>query len=193
MNSALNRISENLCFGGKVGFYRYFSTTCYSEMGFSLYQPPQAESHRVPVLYYLSGLTCTEENFTIKAGVQRLAAKYGLMVVAPDTSPRNTGTPGEDNDWDLGTGAGFYVDATVEPWSRHYQMYSYVVEELPQLIATQFPAIPNQIGIFSHSMGDMGRLSVLYATLNNIYRFLRLLPLWPRCVVLGVKKHFWLI
>jgi len=201
MNSALNRISENLCFGGKVGFYRHFSTTCHSEMGFSLYQPPQAESHCVPVLYYLSGLTCTEENFTIKAGVQRLAAKYGLMVVAPDTSPRNTGTPGEDDDWDLGTGAGFYVDATVEPWSRHYRMYSYVVEELPQLIATEFPAIPNQIGIFGHSMGGHG---ALVCALRNPEQYLSVSAFAPimapmRCpwgqkafqAYLGANQEYW--
>lgn len=115
------------------------------------------------------------------------------MVVAPDTSPRNTGILGEDDDWDLGTGARFYVDATVEPWSCHDRMYSYVVEELPQLIVTAFPVIPNQIGIFGHFMGDMGFLSVLYATLKNIDRFPPLLRLSPRCVVLGIKKGFRLI
>ncbi len=133
MISTLNQISESLCFGGKVGFYRHFSASCHSEMGFSVYQPPQAQSHAVPVLYYLSGLTCTEENFTIKVGVQRLAAKYGLMVVVPDTSPRNTGTPGEDDAWDLGMGAGFYLDATVEPWSRHYRMYTVLVINIETL------------------------------------------------------------
>jgi S-formylglutathione hydrolase len=127
-------------------------------MRFSVYQPPQVKSEPVPVLYFLSGLTCTEENFMAKAGAQQFAAKYGLMLVAPDTSPRKTGIPGEDDDWDFGTGAGFYVDATVEPWSSHYQMYSYVVRELPALIAEHFPIKPERQGIFGHSMGGHGAL-----------------------------------
>ncbi len=127
-------------------------------MRFSVYQPPQAQSRPVPVLYYLSGLTCTEENFMIKAGAQRLAAKYGLMLVVPDTSPRDTGTPGETEEWYLGTGAGFYIDATQDPWNKHYQMYSYVVKELPELVAQQFPVIPDRKGIFGHSMGGHGAL-----------------------------------
>jgi S-formylglutathione hydrolase len=139
MSTAPNLVSENKCFGGTVGFYSHDSQTCKGEMRFSIYQPPQAKSERVPVLYFLSGLTCTEENFMAKAGAQQFAAKYGLIIVAPDTSPRNSGIPGEDDDWDFGTGAGFYVDATVEPWAGHYQMYSYVVEELPALIAEHFP------------------------------------------------------
>jgi len=127
-------------------------------MRFSVFIPPQAETKPVPVLYYLSGLTCTEENFTVKSGVQRYAAEYGLLVVAPDTSPRNTGIPGEDDQWDLGTGAGFYVDATQEPWASHYKMYTYVVEELPQIIAANFSIIPERQGIFGHSMGGHGAL-----------------------------------
>jgi S-formylglutathione hydrolase len=127
-------------------------------MRFAVYQPPQAKSERVPVLYFLSGLTCTEENFMAKAGAQKFAAKYGLMLVTPDTSPRDTGIPGENDDWDFGTGAGFYVDATVEPWSDHYQMYSYVVEELPAIIAQHFPAQIDHQGIFGHSMGGHGAL-----------------------------------
>jgi S-formylglutathione hydrolase len=127
-------------------------------MRFAVYQPPQAKSQRVPVLYFLSGLTCTEENFMVKAGAQQFAAKYGLMLVAPDTSPRNTGIEGEDDDWDFGTGAGFYVDATVEPWSSHYRMYSYVVHELPDLMAEHFPVEPDKQGIFGHSMGGHGAL-----------------------------------
>lgn len=127
-------------------------------MRFAVYQPPLAKSERVPVLYFLSGLTCTEENFMAKAGAQKFAAKYGLMLVTPDTSPRDTGIPGENDDWDFGTGAGFYVDATVEPWSDHYQMYSYVVEELPAIIAQHFPAQIDHQGIFGHSMGGHGAL-----------------------------------
>jgi S-formylglutathione hydrolase len=127
-------------------------------MRFCVYLPPQAESEQVPVLYFLSGLTCTEENFMTKAGAQQVAAQYGLMLVAPDTSPRNTGIAGEDDDWDLGTGAGFYVDATVEPWSSHYRMYSYIVRELPPLIAEHFPVQFEKQGIFGHSMGGHGAL-----------------------------------
>ena len=158
MSTAPNLISENKCFGGTVGFYSHDSQTCKGEMRFSIYQPPQAKSEQVPVLYFLSGLTCTEENFMAKAGAQQFAAKYGLIIVAPDTSPRNSGIPGEEDDWDFGTGAGFYVDATVEPWAGHYQMYSYVVEELPALIAEHFPVKPERQGIFGHSMGGHGAL-----------------------------------
>jgi S-formylglutathione hydrolase len=138
-------------------------------MRFAVYQPPQAASKPVPVLYFLSGLTCTEENFIIKAGVQKYAAEYGLMLVVPDTSPRNTGTPGEDDEGDLGTGAGFYVNATAEPWRSHYQMYSYVVDELPALIAQHFPAVTEKQGIFGHSMGGHG---ALVCALRNPNRYL---------------------
>ncbi|MEQ8536386.1 MAG: S-formylglutathione hydrolase [Coleofasciculus sp. D1-CHI-01] len=158
MSTAPKIISQNRCFGGTVGFYSHHSQTCNSKMRFAVYQPPQAKSERVPVLYFLSGLTCTEENFMAKAGAQKFAAKYGLMLVTPDTSPRDTGIPGENDDWDFGTGAGFYVDATVEPWSEHYQMYSYVVEELPAIIAQHFPAQIDHQGIFGHSMGGHGAL-----------------------------------
>lgn len=151
-------ISESQCFGGTVEFYSHHSATCNGEMRFAVYQPPQAKSQPVPVLYFLSGLTCTEENFMAKAGAQRFAAEYGLMLVAPDTSPRNTGIEGEDKDWDLGTGAGFYVNATEEPWRSRYQMYSYVVDELPALIAKHFPIRSERQGIFGHSMGGHGAL-----------------------------------
>lgn len=158
--ATLNLLTEYKCFGGKVGFYSHPSSTCNGEMRFAVYQPPQAVSQSVPILYFLSGLTCTEENFMVKAGAQQFAAKYGLMLVAPDTSPRNTGIPGEDDDWDFGTGAGFYVDATIAPWSSHYRMYSYVVAELPALIAGHFPVNTDKQGIFGHSMGGHGALSV---------------------------------
>lgn len=110
------------------------------------------------MLYFLSGLTCTEENFMVKAGAQQFAAKAGLMLVAPDTSPRNSGISGEEDDWDFGTGAGFYVDATQEPWKRNYQMYSYVTQELPALLADHFPIQPDRQGITGHSMGGHGAL-----------------------------------
>ncbi|OCQ94349.1 S-formylglutathione hydrolase [Oscillatoriales cyanobacterium USR001] len=160
---------EYASFDGKVGFYSHHSSACNTEMKFAVYQPPQAKSQPVPILYFLSGLTCTEENFMIKAGAQQFAAKYGLMLVAPDTSPRNTGIPGEDEAWDLGSGAGFYLNATVEPWKAHYQMYSYVVDELPKLIAENFPVIPEKQGIFGHSMGGHG---ALICALRNPHIFL---------------------
>lgn len=154
----LNLLAEYQSFGGKLGFYSHASSTCHGEMRFAVYQPPQATQQPVPVLYFLSGLTCTEENFMAKAGAQRYAAQYNLMLIAPDTSPRNTGITGEDDDWAFGTGAGFYVDATQEPWSQHYQMYSYVVEELPAIIAANFPIQTEKQGIFGHSMGGHGAL-----------------------------------
>jgi S-formylglutathione hydrolase len=156
---SLNLISEYKSFGGKVGFYSHASSTCKGEMRFAIYQPPQATQQPVPILYFLSGLTCTEENFMVKAGgVQRFAAEYGLILVAPDTSPRHTGIPGEDDDWDFGTGAGFYIDATQEPWRQYYQMYSYVVQELPAVITANFPARSDKQSIFGHSMGGHGAL-----------------------------------
>jgi len=154
----LTLTSESKSFGGKLSFYSHPSSTCKGEMRFAVYQPPQAVSQPVPVVYFLSGLTCTEENFMVKAGAQQFASKYGLILVVPDTSPRNTGIPGEDDEWDFGTGAGFYVDATEEPWRSHYQMYSYVVEELPAIINANFPVIPDKQGIFGHSMGGHGAL-----------------------------------
>jgi S-formylglutathione hydrolase len=127
-------------------------------MRFSVYVPPQAQAGRVPVLFFLAGLTCTEETFMIKAGAQRLAARHGLMLVAPDTSPRGAGVPGEEDDWDLGTGAGFYLDATRAPWNRHYRMYSYLRDELYALATGELPGDPGRSGIFGHSMGGHGAL-----------------------------------
>ncbi len=126
-------------------------------MRLAVYEPPQARHGRVPVLYYLAGLTCTEETFMIKAGAQRLAASHGLMLVAPDTSPR-TRLPGDDASWDFGLAAGFYVDATQPPWSAHYRMYSYVTRELPELVAHQFAAHTDRQSIMGHSMGGHGAL-----------------------------------
>ncbi len=129
-------------------------------MRFAVYRPPQAEAGAVPVLTYLAGLTCTEETFMIKAGAQRLAAEAGLMLVAPDTSPRGTGIAGEDEDWDFGTGAGFYLDATAAPWEAYYNMYTYVTAELPGVIAAEFPARAGAASIFGHSMGGHGALTI---------------------------------
>ena len=158
MSNSLKFKSEYRCFDGTVAYYSHFSTVCNHQMNFAVYLPPQAKFKPVPILYYLSGLTCTEDNFTVKAGAQRYAAQYGIMLVAPDTSPRNTGIAGEDDAWDLGSGAGFYIDATVEPWQQHYQMYSYVTQELPQLIQANFPVLTNKQSIFGHSMGGHGAL-----------------------------------
>lgn len=158
MSSSLNLKSESRCFDGTVAYYSHYSHCCNCEMNFAVYLPPQAQSQPVPILYYLSGLTCTEENFITKAGAQRYAAQWGLMLVAPDTSPRHTGIPEEDESWDLGSGAGFYVDAIASPWQKHYQMYSYVTEELPALIATNFPVQSGKQSIFGHSMGGHGAL-----------------------------------
>jgi S-formylglutathione hydrolase len=155
-------ISEARCFDGIQGFYSHLSACCNGTMRIAVYQPPQAlAGERVPVVTYLSGLTCTEENFVIKAGAQRTASELGLMLVAPDTSPRGQGVPGEDESYDLGTGAGFYLDATREPWSRAYNMYSYVVDELLGVLAAAFPAgnLGRQ-GIFGHSMGGHGALTI---------------------------------
>ncbi len=129
-------------------------------MRFSVYQPPQAKNHAVPALFFLAGLTCTEETFMIKAGAQRYAAEYGLMLITMDTSPRQTGIAGETDTWDFGAGAGFYLDATQAPWSQYYRMESYVTHELRQIILDQFPADPGQIGIFGHSMGGHGALTL---------------------------------
>lgn len=154
----LTLTKDSRSFGGTTQFYQHSSQTCNAPMGFSIYLPPQAAQQPVPILYWLSGLTCTEENFISKAGAQRLAAEYGLMLVAPDTSPRNLGLAGENDRWDFGSGASFYVDATESPWVNHYQMYSYVTEELPALIAENFSVDAARQSIFGHSMGGHGAL-----------------------------------
>src|SRR5258706_13849225 len=154
----MKTIDEHKCFGGVQGYYSHASKEIGLEMKFSVFQPPQAKSGKVPVLYSLAGLTCNEETFAIKAGAQRIASELGLMLVASDTSPRGANVPGVTDSWEFGVGAGFYVDATREPWSRHYRMYSYVTFELPALIAGKFPADADRQGIFGHSMGGHGAL-----------------------------------
>ncbi|MEM1170384.1 MAG: S-formylglutathione hydrolase [Cyanobacteria bacterium P01_H01_bin.35] len=158
MSTKIKLVKQHQCFGGTVSYYFHSSFTCNIEMRFSIYQPLQGKSKPLPILYFLSGLTCTEDNFMAKAGAQQFANKYGLILVVPDTSPRNTGIVGEDDDWDFGTGAGFYLNATSEPWKKHYQMYSYVVEELPEIIAKNFLVQPDKQSIFGHSMGGHGAL-----------------------------------
>jgi S-formylglutathione hydrolase len=160
---AFETISTHRCFDGTVGFYKHTSAVNACTMKFAVFTPPQAQRGKVPVLYYLAGLTCTEETFMIKAGAQRVAAELGLMLVAPDTSPRGVELPGDHDSWDFGLGAGFYVDARQDPWSRHYRMYSYVTRELPALIHAGFPADAGRQGIFGHSMGGHGALTLALA------------------------------
>ena len=147
-------------------------------MRFSVYRPPQAAERVVPVLFYLAGLTCTEETFVIKAGAQRLAAQLGLMLVSCDTSPRGTGIAGEADDWEFGVGAGFYVNATQAPWARHFRMYDYVLDELRALILAQFQPKAQRFGIFGHSMGGHGALVL---ALRNPHVFKSVSALAPIC------------
>ena len=153
----LTKRNEQACFGGTMAFYAHASASTGTEMRFGLFVPPQAANKPCPALYYLAGLTCTEETFAIKAGAQRLAAEHGLVLVMPDTSPRGANLPGEDDNWDFGTGAGFYIDATAAPWSQHYRMAHYVTQELPALIEAAFP-VSGRRGVFGHSMGGHGAL-----------------------------------
>jgi S-formylglutathione hydrolase len=153
-------LSRHASFGGAVSFHRHDAVEPGCAMRFAVFMPPQAERRRVPVLWYLAGLTCTEETFMIKAGAQRVAAELGLALVAPDTSPRGVPLPGDSDAWDFGVAAGFYLDATEAPWSKHYRMYSYVAKELPALIEANFPVEPRRQGIFGHSMGGHGALTI---------------------------------
>ena len=152
-------VSETQSFGGVQGYYSHASETLGCEMRFSVFTPPQAKNGKVPVLWYLSGLTCTEDNATVKAGFQRMASELGLMIICPDTSPRGDDVP-DDEGYDFGKGAGFYVDATEEPWAKNFQMYSYITKELPALVASEFAADMNRQGITGHSMGGHGALTI---------------------------------
>lgn len=158
MAGELVRISANKCFGGMHERYEHASSTLGCKMVVGVYRPPQAlEGERVPFVTWLSGLTCTDQNFMEKAGAPRVAAELGIAIVAPDTSPRGEGVPDDpEGAWDFGLGAGFYVNATQEPWSKHYRMYDYVVDEIPRLVRDAF-GFTDQ-GIFGHSMGGHGAL-----------------------------------
>ena len=154
-------LSEHASFGGVQGFYRHASSEIGLPMRFGVYLPPQAiAGARVPALVWLAGLTCTEETFAIKAGAQRAAAALGLMLVTPDTSPRDTGVPGADASWDFGTAAGFYLDATQAPWAERWRMESYITRELPAVLAANFPWRSDSLGLFGHSMGGHGALTL---------------------------------
>ena len=165
----LEIVEEHACFDGVQRIYRHESKTIGLPMRFSVYLPPQAKAGRVPALFYLAGLTCTEETFPIKAGAQRHAAQHGLALIAPDTSPRGAGVPGETDAWDFGAGAGFYVDATREPWSKHYRMYSYVRDELRDAVSANLPVNGERVGIFGHSMGGHGALMLALRN-PDVYR-----------------------
>ncbi|MCS3472508.1 S-formylglutathione hydrolase [Pseudomonas sp. JUb42] len=156
---SLENISCQKSFGGWQKRYKHRSDVLGCDMVFAVYLPPQAEQgEKLPVLYWLSGLTCTDENFMQKAGVQRIAAELGIIIVAPDTSPRGPDVPGDpDNAWDFGLGAGFYLNATAQPWAKHYRMHDYVVSELPALVEAHFPASDVR-GVSGHSMGGHGAL-----------------------------------
>jgi S-formylglutathione hydrolase len=155
----MEKVATNRSFGGQQSVYRHLSEVTNCAMTFAVYTPPQAVHRPVPVLWYLSGLTCTHENAMVKAGAQAYAAKHGLMVIFPDTSPRGAEVA-DDDAYDLGQGAGFYVDATQAPWQPHFQMYSYITKELPALIAAHFPADMSRQGITGHSMGGHGALTI---------------------------------
>lgn len=154
----LELLNEHRCFAGWQRYYQHQSAEIGLPMKFAVYVPDHAVGTRLPVLIFLAGLTCTEDTFTIKAGAQRYAAEHGLMLVMPDTSPRGAGAPTEDDDWDFGTGAGFYLDATTPDFAKHYRMESYVAKELFDLVTTTLPGQADRVGIFGHSMGGHGAL-----------------------------------
>ncbi len=194
-------VSEHRSFGGVQGIYRHESQCTGTPMQFSVYLPPAATESHCPVLWFLSGLTCTEENFTVKAGAQQFASRHNLIVVAPDTSPRGAGIPGEDDTYDFGTGAGFYVDATESPWSRNYQMYTYITRELQDLVISNFPANPSRQGITGHSMGGHGALTIGLKNANLFHSLSAFAPIcapsqcpWGRKTLsgyLGLDETLW--
>jgi S-formylglutathione hydrolase len=156
----MDTVSTAKSHGGIQGVYRHDASSTACPMTFSVFVPPQAEHGKLPVLWYLSGLTCTHANVTDKGEYRAAAARHGVILVAPDTSPRGPDVPDEPDNWQFGCGAGFYLDATEAPYSANYRMYSYITEELPALIAAQFPADMDRQGIFGHSMGGHGALTI---------------------------------
>lgn len=156
----LEKISENRSFKGNQYIYKHDSDTTKTEMKFSIYIPDHQDGEKLPVLWFLSGLTCTEENFTHKAGAQCYASEHKIIIIAPDTSPRGANIAGEDDAYDFGSGAGFYLDATQEPWSKNYNMFQYITQELPETVFSHFPADESRQGITGHSMGGHGALTI---------------------------------
>jgi len=160
-NEQISIQDKTKIFGGDQLAVTHYSETCQCDMRFSIYLPPMEKQKKLPVLYWLSGLTCTDENFLIKAGAQRYAAEHGIAIVCPDTSPRGNGVPDDpENSWDLGSGAGFYINATQAPWSTHYHMYDYIALELPQIVQQNFPLEPDRQSITGHSMGGHGAITI---------------------------------
>ena len=179
MSDTLQLLSSHACFGGEQRFYRHTSREIGLPMQFSVYLPPQAlAGAQCPALLYLAGLTCTEETFMVKAGAQQLAAQLGLALIAPDTSPRGANLPGEQDAWDFGVGAGFYLDATQQPWARHWRMESYLLNELLPLATSALPIDAARLGIFGHSMGGHGALTL---ALRHPGRFKSLSAFAPIC------------
>ena len=183
MSDTLEQLSAHACFGGEQRFYRHASHAVGLPMRFAVYLPPralagQSADRKVPALLYLAGLTCTEETFPTKAGAQRLAAELGLALITPDTSPRGAGVAGEADAWDFGVGAGFYLDATQAPWSTHWRMESYLLEELLPLVTNALPIDGARLGLFGHSMGGHGALTL---ALRHPGRFKSLSAFAPIC------------
>ncbi len=179
---SIETLARHACHGGVLGYYKHRSTAVDGDMKFAVFAPPAAAGARVPVLYYLAGLTCTEETFVTKAGALEHAARLGLMLVAPDTSPR-VQLPGDRDSWNFGVAAGFYLDATQSPWAPHYRMYSYVTEELPQVIAANFNADGHRAGLMGHSMGGHGALTI---ALKNPQRYRSVSAFAPICAPMQV-------
>ena len=178
MTNTITQVAGNTCFGGQQLRFKHFAETLNCEMHFSVYLPPQANDAGCPVIFWLSGLTCSDENFVQKAGAQRCAAEHGVILVAPDTSPRGETVPDDpEQSWDFGLGAGFYVNATQSPWAQHYQMYSYIVEELPQCLAA-LPVDLQRLSIMGHSMGGHGALTI---ALKNPQRYRSVSAFAPIC------------
>lgn len=175
--TALKEVSRNKVHNGWQIRYQHHSSSLNCDMIFGVFLPPQAESAKVPVLYWLSGLTCTDENFAQKAGAQRLASELGLAIVCPDTSPRGTDLPGEHDDWDFGSGAGFYLNATQAPWSDHYRMFDYVNRELPSLVEAELP-VTDKRSVSGHSMGGHG---ALMCALKNPHAYQSVSAFAPIC------------
>jgi len=178
MTSQLTQVSCNKIFGGQQKVYSHESNETQCKMTFGIYLPPQAESEKVPVIYWLSGLTCTEQNFVTKAGAQNYASQHGVAIVAPDTSPRGCNIEGEDDSYDFGSGAGFYVDATEEKWKTNYRMNSYITKELPEVINANFPVLADRQSIMGHSMGGHGALTLF---LKNPGKYVSVSAFAPIC------------
>ncbi len=187
---SISNREEHLCYGGKLGFYAHDSRETGCPMRFAVFTPPQAEHAPVPALYYLAGLSCSEETFLIKSGAIAHAVEHGLMLVACDTSPRDLNLPGDSENWDFGLAAGFYLDASEQPWAGHYRMGSYVNEELPHLIEAHFPADRRRRGIFGHSMGGHGALVTALRNPERWHSVSAFAPICNPCAVPWGEKAF---